>query len=79
MAMAEHATYKTIDLVGVSEIGSSEAVQNAVTRASQTVKGLDWFEVTQVRGVFMEGTVYQFQVGVKIGFPVMSEEELRSE
>ena len=60
--MAEHTTHKTIDLVGVSELGSSQAVENAITRAGQTVEGLDWFEVTQVRGVFLESTVYQFRI-----------------
>jgi dodecin len=53
-------------------------VENAITRASQTVKGLEWFEVSQIRGIFLESTVYQFQVGMTIGFPVLSDEELRS-
>lgn len=44
-------TYKLIELVGVSEESVDQAVRNAVTRAGQTLKGLVWFEVTQVRGL----------------------------
>ncbi len=70
-------TYKLIELVGVSENSVSEAIQNAVARASQTLKGLDWIEVTQIRGVIQNGRVTQFQVQMKVGFRVMTEEELR--
>ncbi len=71
--------YKTIDLVGTSEAGVSEAVQAAVERASQTLKGLDWFEVTEVRGRIEDGRVSEYQVAVKIGFRVMSPEELQAD
>ncbi len=72
-------TYKLIDLVGVSEVSISEAIKNAVTRASQTLRGLDWFEVAETRGVIQNGRVAQFQVKVKVGFRVMSDEELRAQ
>ena len=42
--------YKQIDLVGTSEVGVSEAIEAAVARAGETLKGLDWFEVGQIRG-----------------------------
>ena len=72
-------TYKLIDLVGVSDVSISEAIKNAVARASQTLKGLDWFEVAETRGVIQNGRVAQFQVKVKVGFRVMSDEELRAQ
>jgi dodecin len=50
-------TYKLIELVGVSEISTEEAIRNALARASQSLKGLDWFEVTEVRGLIHEGKV----------------------
>ena len=76
--MAGHI-YKTIDLVGTSEGGVSEAIQAAVSRASQTLKGLEWFEVGQIRGRIDGGKVAEYQVAVKIGFRVMSPEELQAE
>ncbi len=70
-------TYKLIELVGVSERSTDEAIRNALARASQSLKGLDWFEVTEMRGVIQEGKVSQFQVKMKVGFRIMSEEELK--
>jgi flavin-binding protein dodecin len=67
-----------IEIVGTSEVGVSEAIQAAVSRASQTLKGLDWFEVTQVRGTIQDGRVGTYQVAVKIGFRVMSDDELKA-
>ena len=61
-------TYKLIELVGVSENSIEEAIQNAVARANQTLKNLDWFEVVEARGVIQDGKVNQFQVKLKVGF-----------
>ena len=71
-------TYKLVELVGVSENSIQEAIRNAVTRASQSLKGIDWFEMTEVRGLVQDGTVSQFQVKVKVGFRILSDDELRS-
>ena len=70
-------TYKLIELVGVSEESVQQAIRNAVTRASQSLKGLDWFEVTEVRGTVKDGKVSQFQVKLKVGFRILSEDEMR--
>ena len=70
-------TYKIIELVGVSEESSQQAIRNAITRASESLKGLDWFEMTEVRGLVKDGQVSQFQVKVKVGFRIMSEGEMR--
>ncbi len=70
-------TYKMIELVGVSEDSIQQAVRNAITRASQSLKGLDWFEVTEVRGLVKDGQVSQFQVKLKVGFRILNEEEMR--
>jgi flavin-binding protein dodecin len=73
--MAGH-TYKVIELVGTSDIGVTEAINEAVNRAGQTLKGLDWFEVGQIRGQIADGKVAWYQVDLKIGFRIMSPEEL---
>ena len=69
-------TYKIIELVGVSEESIQQAIRNAVTRASESLKGLDWFEMTEVRGLVKDGKVNQFQVKVKVGFRIMREKEI---
>jgi flavin-binding protein dodecin len=71
-------TYKIIELVGVSENSISEAIQNAIARASETLQRLDWMEVGQIRGLIQNGKVSQFQVYVRVGFRVMTPEELQS-
>jgi hypothetical protein len=66
--MAEDNTYKIAEIVGTSPNGVDEAIRNGLTRASQTLHGLDWFEVTEVRGHLEEGKVAHYQVGMKVGF-----------
>ncbi|MBI4443010.1 MAG: dodecin domain-containing protein [Acidobacteria bacterium] len=61
-------TYKKIEIVGVSEKSFADAVQNAVAKASKTLRNLDWFEVAEMRGLIVKGKVKEFQVTVKIGF-----------
>jgi flavin-binding protein dodecin len=74
--MAGH-TYKVIELVGTSNVGVTEAINEAVYRAGQSLKGLDWFEVSEIRGQIEDGKPAWYQVALKIGFRVMSEEELK--
>ncbi len=70
-------TYKIVELVGVSEESIQQAIRNAIARAARSLKGLDWFEMTEVRGLVKDGKVNQFQVKVKVGFRILSEEEMR--
>jgi flavin-binding protein dodecin len=71
-------TYKVIELVGSSPNGVTEAINEAVSRASQTIKGLDWFEVQNIRGNIQDNNIAWYQVSLKIGFRVMSPEELKA-
>ena len=52
--MKDHV-YKILELVGSSEKSIEEAVQNAVTRASKTIREMKWFEVAQTRGHIEKG------------------------
>ncbi|MFW6695035.1 dodecin [Streptomyces sp. MAR4 CNX-425] len=63
-----HHTYRITEIVGSSPDGVDDAVRNGVARASQTLRNLDWFEVTQVRGQLENGRVAHWQVGLKLGF-----------
>jgi flavin-binding protein dodecin len=69
-------TYKIIELVGTSEESLEEAITSAVGRASETLKGLDWFEVNQIRGQIADGRVAWYQVDMRVGFRVMTPEEM---
>ncbi len=65
--MSEH-TYKVIELVGSSTVGTDEAIQNAIARASDTLSHLDWFEVVETRGHIEDGKIGHYQVVLKVGF-----------
>ena len=65
--MAEHV-YKKLEIVGSSSDGLEDAVRNAVSRASKTIRNMRWFEVTETRGYIDEGKIAHWQVTLKIGF-----------
>jgi flavin-binding protein dodecin len=66
-------TYRVSEIVGTSPEGIDQAIRNAIERASKTLRHVDWFEVTQVRGQVKDGTVEHFQVGLKVGFRLEDE------
>jgi dodecin len=70
-------TYKLVDVVGTSEESVAQAIKNAIARASESLKGLGWFEVSQIRGQIQDGKVTEFQVTVKIGFLLLSEADIK--
>jgi dodecin len=59
-------TFKIIELCGVSDNSYAEATKNAVAKASETLRNLDWFEVVSQRGVIKNGMVAEFQVVLKV-------------
>jgi flavin-binding protein dodecin len=61
-------TYKKIEIVGVSESSFAEATQSAVAKACQSLRHVDWFEVSEMRGLVEKDKIREFQVTVKIGF-----------
>lgn len=65
--MSNH-TYRVTEIVGSSPDGTDEAIRNGIERASQTIRNLDWFEVTEVRGHIEDGRIAHYQVGLKVGF-----------
>ena len=60
--------YSITEIVGTSPESTDAAIRNAVARASQTLRNLDWFEVTEVRGYLEDGAIQHFQVRLKVGF-----------
>lgn len=65
--MSDHV-YKKVELVGSSKTGVEDAIQNAISNASKSLKHLDWFEVQEVRGDIQDGQVGYYQVTLKVGF-----------
>ena len=61
-------TYRVTEIVGTSQESVDQAIRNGIRRASQTLRHLDWFEGTEVRGHIDAGEVAHFQVGMKVGF-----------
>lgn len=61
-------TYKIVDVVGVSDQSIHDGVRNALKKASQTLRHLDWFEVKEIRGSISSKGEPEFQIHVRIGF-----------
>jgi flavin-binding protein dodecin len=72
--MSNHV-YKKIDLVGSSPNSIEEAVQNAVSQASKSIRNMRWFEVVETRGHIDNDQIAHWQVTVKIGFTIDDEED----
>lgn len=60
--------YKVVELVGSSETSIEDAIQNAIGRASKTLRHLRWFEATQLRGHLKDGEIRHYQVTLRVGF-----------
>jgi dodecin len=61
-------TYRVTEIVGTSTEGVDSAINNGINRAAETLRHLDWFEVTEIRGHLVDGKVEHVQVGMKVGF-----------
>ena len=68
--MSDHHTYKKIEVVGSSKNSIEEAIQNAIAECGNSVKNMEWFEVTETRGHIVDNKVGHFQVALKIGFRI---------
>jgi flavin-binding protein dodecin len=67
--MSNHV-YRIVELAGSSEISHADAIENAIARASKTLRNLRWYEVTQMRGEIENGEIRHYQVTMKVGFTV---------
>jgi flavin-binding protein dodecin len=63
-------TYGISEVVGTSPDSVHQAIRNGIAKASQTVRNLDWFEVSSIRGQLDDGNVAHFQVQMKVGFRI---------
>ena len=65
--MSDHV-YKHIELTGSSKTSMEDAIKNAISRATKSLRGMHWFEVKDTRGFIENGAVAYWQVTVKVGF-----------
>lgn len=65
--MTDHV-YKLLELTGSSSVSIEDAVQKAITKASQTIRHIHWFAITETRGHVENGKVAHWQVSLKVGF-----------
>jgi flavin-binding protein dodecin len=70
--MSDH-TYRVTEIVGTSPDSVQQAIRNGVARASKTLRNLDWFEATEIRGHIVDGQIEHFQVTMKVGFRLEDE------
>ncbi|MFD7157285.1 dodecin [Kribbella sp. NPDC059898] len=61
-------TYRVTEIVGTSKEGLNQAITNGIARAGETLRHLDWFEVTDIRGHIEDNQIDHYQVTMKVGF-----------
>jgi hypothetical protein len=59
--------YKKLELVGSSPDSIEKAVENAIAKASESIRNLRWFEIIETRGHLEDGKVSHYQVTIKVG------------
>jgi flavin-binding protein dodecin len=62
--------YRLSEIVGSSSSSVDEAIRNAIAKAAETVRNIEWFQTEEIRGQVVDGGVAYFQVRLKIGFRV---------
>ena len=65
--MSDHV-YRLSEIVGSSPTSVDEAIRNAIAKAAQTVRNIEWFQTEEIRGQVVDGDVAYFQVTLKFGF-----------
>ncbi len=69
MSYGEERMYKKVEVIGVSKTGIEDAIQRAISKARQSLEGLSWFEIEDVRGhIDADGKVDEYQVVIKVAF-----------
>jgi flavin-binding protein dodecin len=65
--------YRVTEIVGSSPEGIDDAIRTGIRRANQTLRNLEWFEVSEIRGHLVDGAIGHFQVTMKVGFRLNDE------
>ena len=76
--MSDHV-YKSVEVTGSSPDGIQKAIDNALDKAAETLRNLDWFEVKEIRGTVKDGKPGWYQVKLGVGFRVMEPGDMQRE
>lgn len=68
--MSNHHTYKKLEVVGSSPTSIEDAINNALSECSKSIKNMEWFEVQETRGHIESAQVAHYQVVIKVGFRI---------
>jgi flavin-binding protein dodecin len=66
--MSDHV-YKSVEITGTSPDGVQQAIDRALAKAGETIRNIDWFEVTEIRGAVVDDATH-YQTTLKIGFRI---------
>ena len=72
----DNRTYKIVELVGISDLSYDDAARRAISRAGQTLRGLSWYKVADLRGLIRDGEVAEYQVTLQLGFRIMDSDKI---
>jgi flavin-binding protein dodecin len=62
--------YRKTEIVGSSRKSLSDAIETGIARACKTIRHVEWFEVSEIRGHVENGKVGHYQVSMNVGFRV---------
>ena len=60
--------YALSEVVGTSDKSIEDAIDQAINVAGQSIRNLDWFQVSEMRDHIKDGRVAHYQVALKLGF-----------
>ena len=70
MSHIKQGAIKVIEIIGISAKSFDDAVKQAITKASKSVKGITGFEVVKHLASVEDGKITSYRVVLKIAFPV---------
>jgi flavin-binding protein dodecin len=62
--------YKKILVTGCSDSSYESAIQSAIAKAGESLRGLSWFEVKELRGGISSGGAIEWQATVEVAFKI---------
>lgn len=66
----ERGAIKVIEVIGVSTDSFDDAVNQAVSKASESIRGITGIEVAKLSGEVRDGAISHYKATVKLAFVV---------
>ena len=70
MSHIKEGAIKVIEIIGISSNSFDDAVNQAITKASKSVKGITGFEVVKHLASVENDKITSYRVVLKVAFPV---------